>query len=123
MHTSLKLATLAAALAVPVGVSAQPASTTVTTTTWDADAFWRGAPDVPYDRIQFLQDRIDRGVRDGSLTHRETVRAREGLHQIRVLAEQMRTRDGGTLTATDETYIQQRLDSLSRQIRWAKHDW
>ncbi|MBW8783382.1 MAG: hypothetical protein JF593_01885 [Novosphingobium sp.] len=111
----------AAALAVPIAATAQPVEPPVVV--WDADAFWRGAPTPAWERIAFLQQRIDNGVADHSLNRREAIHAQEDLRHIRQLATQMRARDGGTLNDTDNAYIQQRLDTLSRQIHWMRHNW
>lgn len=113
MRRTLLLFTAAAVVAMPVAVSAQP---------WDAATFWHDAPASAWERIDFLQHRIDHGRDDGSLNRHEAIRAEADLHQIHDMAAQMRERDGGSLNATDETYIQGRLDNLSRQIRWDRHD-
>jgi Ni/Co efflux regulator RcnB len=114
MRRILLVLAAAVSVATPFAVSAQPA--------WDAAAFWHDAPANAWDRIEFLQRRIDAGRSDHSLNQREGVRAQADLRQIREVAAQMRERDGGTLNATDESYVQGRLDNLSRQIRWDRHD-
>jgi hypothetical protein len=113
MRRTLLLFAAAAALAAPVAASAQA---------WDSATFWHDAPPAAWDRIDFLQHRIDRGREDGSLNRHEAIRAEADLHQIHDMAAQMRDRDGGTLNATDESYIQGRLDNLGRQIRWDRHN-
>src|SRR3954463_9592649 len=60
---------------------------------WNSGDFWRGAPSGAWERIQYLQDRINRGVSDGSLSRGEAQRAQRQLQQIRREAWQMR-RDG-----------------------------
>lgn len=90
---------------------------------WNRDAFWRGAPTDPYQRIDFLQRRIQRGVDDGSLGPREARRSQYQLSQIRRDADQMRYRHHGRLSPADYDYIQGRLDSLSQQIRWQRQSW
>ena len=89
---------------------------------WDAGAFWRGAPDGPRERIQFLQDRIDRGIADGSLDRREGFRANRELANIRRWIRQMHYDDAGRLGPQQRADVQARLDGLSRQIRWMRHD-
>jgi hypothetical protein len=89
---------------------------------WDATAFWRGAPDNPYDRIQFLQDRINRGMADGSLSRREGWRANRELNDIRGWMRRMHWENGGQLTPDQRARVQARLDSVSRQIRWMRHN-
>ncbi len=114
MRRTFFILAAAASLAVPFAASAQPA--------WDSGAFWHDAPPAAWDRIDFMQERIDRGRADGSLNDHESIRAQADLHQIRDLTAQMRDRDGGSLNATDETYVQGRLDNLGRQIRWDRHN-
>lgn len=89
---------------------------------YDSNAFWRGAPEGPPERIAFLQQRIDRGMSDGSLDRREGMHAQRDLNSIRRVAMTMRRRDGGTLNPTDRAYVQDRLDRLSSQIRWRRHN-
>jgi hypothetical protein len=38
------------------------------------------------------------------------------------MTRSMRDRDGGTLTETDRTYLQDRLDHLSSDIHWMAHN-
>ena len=90
---------------------------------WDRNAFWRDAPTDPYQRIRFLQRRIERGTEDGSLSRRDARRAQYQLNQIRRNADRMRYRHHGTLRAADYDYIQSQLDDLSRQIRWQRQSW
>jgi hypothetical protein len=65
---------------------------------------WQGAPDGLQQRIDWLQQRIDRGVADGSLNRRETRDAQAQLNQLRSEADA----------------LNQRLDDLSRRIRWSR---
>ncbi|MDE2405430.1 MAG: hypothetical protein KGM17_12250 [Sphingomonadales bacterium] len=88
----------------------------------DRGNFWRDAPNSTWDRISWIQQRIESGRADGSLSGREYWRSSSELRRIRQMAWRMRERDGGRLTPTDATYIQDRLDSLSRQVRWDRHD-
>lgn len=89
---------------------------------WDSSAFWRGAPARPWERIGFLQQRIDRGIHDGSLDRKEGWRVQTELRHIRDDAWKMRRRDGGRLNAGDATLVQSRLDDLSRRIHWLRHN-
>ena len=90
---------------------------------WDRNAFWRDAPTDPYQRIRFLQRRIERGTQDGSLSRHDARRAQYQLNQIRRNADRMRARHHGTLRAADYDYIQGQLDNLSQQIRWQRQSW
>ena len=85
---------------------------------WNRDDFWRGAPDSPRERIAFLQQRIDRGAADGSIDRREARRVQYQLSTIR--SDVMRWR--GRMTPQRRDMINQRLDDLSRQIRWSRRD-
>jgi len=95
-------ATLAGGVAAPI--SAQPYGGSPSYAA--SGDFWRGAPDGLQQRIDWLQQRIDRGASDGSLSRAEANRAQYQLQQLR--------RDAGML--------QSRLDSLSTSIRWARNN-
>ena len=85
---------------------------------WDRDAFWRGAPSGPRERITFLQRRIDRGVADRSLDRREARRAQYQLNSIRVDLNRYRNR----MTPERRDMILARLDDLSRSLRWMRNN-
>ena len=88
---------------------------------WDRNTFWRGAPANPYERIQFLQERINRGVADGSLDRRQAFRAQSELNNVRQWIRRMHWR-GNQLTPDQRERVQARLDEISRQIRWMRHN-
>jgi hypothetical protein len=88
---------------------------------WNREAFWRGAPQGIRERIDWLQERINRGVRDGSLDPGEARRSQWQLDQIRRDVRWSR-RDGGGLSWRERDRIQARLDDLSQRIRWRRHD-
>ena len=124
----MKLKTLAAPMAAiaaltMVGTLPMAAPVAAQAPAWDRDAFWRGAPTDPYQRIDFLQRRIQRGANDGSLNPREARRAQYQLNQIRRDADRMRYRHHGRFSEADYSYVQSRLDSLSQQIRWQRQNW
>ncbi|MEO6717266.1 MAG: glycine zipper 2TM domain-containing protein [Novosphingobium sp.] len=113
MNTKTILAALAlttAATALPA--SAQPASgwgsrdSMQSRGGWNRDEFWRGAPDGLQQRIDWLQQRIDRGVADRSMSPEE---ARRTQYQLNVLRR-------------DANLLNSRLDELSRSLRWARRD-
>jgi hypothetical protein len=83
--------------------------------------FWRGAPSDTWQRIAYVEQRIDAGMRDGTLSPQEARRAQMELRQIRRDAMRMR-RYGGTMSASNSAMLQQRLDALSRNIRWARRN-
>ena len=86
---------------------------------WNSRDFWQGAPSDTWQRINYLQQRIDRGVRDGTLTRPEARRAQSQLDRIRRDASMMR-RNG--LTRGEAVSIQARLDNVSRNLRWARNN-
>lgn len=89
---------------------------------WNAGAFWRGAPDNPYQRIQFLQDRVNSGIADGSLDRREAYRVNGELNGVRQWIRRMHWYDAGRLTPDQRAQVQGRLDGISRQIRWLRRN-
>ncbi len=91
-----------AASAAPVGAQAYRNYTPAPT--YDANDFWRDAPDALDQRIDWLQRRVDQGVADGSLTRAEQRRIQIQLNQLR----------------RDADVLDRRLDDLSRNIRWAR---
>jgi hypothetical protein len=106
----MKTKTILAAIALATAGTALPAAAQPGSWAgggWDREAFWRGAPDDIQQRIDWLQRRIDRGVADGSLSRAEQRRAQWQLNQLR----------------RDAQILQQRLDDLSRSLRWARRDW
>jgi hypothetical protein len=86
---------------------------------WNSNEFWRGAPSGVWERIRYLEQRIDRGINDGTLTRREADRARIQLRRIRQDAASMR-RNG--LDPSESSRIQASLDEVSRNIRWARRN-
>lgn len=71
---------------------------------YNSQTFWQGAPDGLSQRIDWLQQRIDRGMSDGSLDRQEARRAQFQLNDLRNQAAN----------------LQRRLDDLSRNLRWSR---
>ncbi len=71
-----------------------------------ASEMWRGAPDGIQQRIDWLQQRIERGRANGSMSRQEARRAQMQLNLLR----------------RDAALLQQRLDTLSRSLRWMRGD-
>ncbi len=88
----------------------------------DQGRFWQGAPESPRERIDWLQQRIQRGVTDGSLDRREAYQSQRELNSIRRMAMDARARDGGELVGADRDMLQRRLDDLSQRIRWRRQN-
>jgi hypothetical protein len=88
---------------------------------WNSNQFWSGAPSGAWERIGYLRDRIQRGRADGSLTRSEAARAERQLRQIQREAWRMR-RSGGGIGPAENDRLQARLDDLSRNLRWMRHN-
>ncbi len=120
MRFKLMIAALTAAslgTALPAGAEAQSYSTADRyDSRYNANEFWRDAPRDAWQRITYLQRRIDRGVADGTLTRGEARRAQQQLNVIRRDAQRLRTR-GGYMSAANNDRIQVRLDNLSQRVR------
>jgi hypothetical protein len=87
----------------------------------------RAAVDAPngwdiHRRLDWLQDRIDRGRSDGSLDRRESRRLEREIRRIRFDVTRMERRHGGHLWDRDRVMLEGRLDRLSQHIRWQRHD-
>ncbi|WP_114229095.1 MULTISPECIES: hypothetical protein [Sphingomonas] len=107
--------------AMAVAIVAAPAAAQWAPGPWNPNTFWQGAPDNPYERIQFLQDRVTRGLSDGSLNRREANRISGEINGVRNWIQRMHW-EGGRLTPDQRARVQARLDQISRQIRWMRHD-
>jgi hypothetical protein len=83
---------------------------------WDQQAFWNGAPTDLRQRVEFLQQRIDRGSRDGSLSRSEARDLNRRLAQIRSDARR------GYNSPGRRDALQARMDDLGRQIRYQRRD-
>jgi hypothetical protein len=121
MHPILAAMAITTTLTATVPAFAQPAprSWQQGGGAWDREAFWRGAPQSTRERIDWLQQRIDRGIRDGSLDRHEARSSQRELDNIRRTAMRMRT-DGGDFRSQDRDVIQARLDDLSQRLRWRR---
>jgi len=80
--------------------------------------FWAGAPTRLHDRIDFIQNRINRGASNGRINPRDARYANHDLNDIRRQENDMRNRDGGHLSPPDRDYLQSRLDNLSQRLHW-----
>ena len=73
-------------------------------------------------RIDWMQQRIDRGRSDGSLDRREAMRVQRGLQRIRLEADRMRDRHGGRLGDRERMRLEDQLDRLGDQVRWLRNN-
>ena len=103
---SLAVVTAAPALAQP----ARPPGA-IAPSGWDLDR-----------RIDWLQQRIDRGRSDGSLDRREARRVQHELRRIRIESNRMHARHGGRLWERDRARLEAQLDRLNDHVRWLRHN-
>jgi hypothetical protein len=68
------------------------------------------------------QERIDKGLKDGSLSPAEAAALEKHQSEIRQQTAEMRSQDGGKLTAADKAQIKQEQKQQSRNIHYQKHD-
>lgn len=71
-------------------------------------------------RQERLDDRIDQGLRNGSLTRREAMELRSEFRDIARLEARYRASNG--LSQWERRDLDQRFDRLSAQIRFERHD-
>ncbi|CAN5182549.1 hypothetical protein BH10PSE4_BH10PSE4_45880 [soil metagenome] len=79
----------------------------------------RGGWDNGRDRVAQLGQRIDIGIRNGSLTRNEAYRLKGELRQTARL--EYRYRSGG-LSGWERADLDRRFDRISTQIRYERHD-
>ncbi|MDB5432007.1 MAG: hypothetical protein JWP35_3123 [Caulobacter sp.] len=82
---------------------------------------WTGAPGEISAREDFLDQRIQRGASDGSLSRYQAQRALTTLNAIRSDERRLARQHRG-LTSRDMVYLQRSLDSLSADVRRQRHD-
>lgn len=103
----MKIKAVLAAVALTTVAVAAPVAPVAAQPNWQSrDTMWRDAPQGLQQRIDWLQQRIDRGISDGSLDRVEARRAQRDLD----------------ILERDARVLDQRLDSLSRNIRWSRRD-
>ncbi|MEH3103107.1 MAG: hypothetical protein PGN12_04295 [Sphingomonas phyllosphaerae] len=67
-----------------------------------------------------LDQRIDQGIRSGTLDRREATRLRRDSRQLVQL--ETRYRRSGGLSNWERQDLNRRFDALSARVRWDKHD-
>lgn len=101
-----------AAAAVPATVSAAPAA---------APAFAQAGWQNINARQNRLEDRINQGIRNRSLSRAEATRLRAEFRQLeRLEAQYRRSRPG--LTMAERRDLDRRFDRLSAKVRWERND-
>ena len=73
------------------------------------------------ERQENLEQRIDAGVRNGSLTRSEAADLRREFFNI-ASAERAYRNSGGGVDARERRDLDRRFDELSARIRWDRHD-
>jgi len=105
-HALMSLAAVAAvAAAIPVVASAAPGP-------------WQSINQ----REANLNQRIEQGIRKGSLTRPEAMRLRQDMRQLERLEAQYRHSRPG-LTNSERRDLDRRFDVLSAKVFEQKHDW
>ena len=79
--------------------------------------FWHGAPGDIRQRIDFLQQRVDRLSNDGRISPQQSQHAYMQLRNIRYYARSNYQRYG-QLTPDQRGYIQSQLDYIGRSLHW-----
>ncbi len=79
--------------------------------------FWQGAPTDVRQRIDFLQQRVDRLSSSGRITPDAAQRAYTRLRQVRHYARTNYQRYG-QLTPDQQGYVQSQLDYVGRSLHW-----
>jgi hypothetical protein len=87
----------------------------------DRRDFWYGAPEDLHQRIDFMQDRINRAAGSGWISPRETRQANHELMRIRDEDRRLHYQDGPDLRPVDRDYLQSLLNHLSERLHWAEH--
>jgi len=80
---------------------------------------WAGPPDQIRSRMDSLQQRIDEGVKSGTLTGQEAKRVQNKLNSIR---KGFDTAVQNGLSDREAKHFNQRLDVLSKDVYKEKHD-
>jgi hypothetical protein len=88
---------------------------------YDNRTQWDGAATDFRSRAAWLDEKIQRGIEDGSLSRRDGRRAERSLREIRRQEGSMRHYHG-QLRPADEATIQARLDGLRQNIRWTRQN-
>lgn len=84
--------------------------------------FWNGAPASIHEREDWMEQRLRRGLMDGSITRDEARRAFTSLRSIRDQEASLLRRHRGVLTQSDREVLQDRLDQLGRTIGWMRRN-
>ena len=80
--------------------------------------YYRSAPQGIRERMDYAQQRIDRAVSERRIDRRQADAAYADLSDIRRQNDRLRVRDGGRLNGADRQYVQDRLNTLARNVRW-----
>jgi hypothetical protein len=75
-----------------------------------------------HNRVARQQGRINQGVADGQLTHREYNRDESRLDRINAQRDRDLAKNGGHLTGGEEVRLNHELNGNSRNIYFTKHN-
>lgn len=89
--------------------------------TYQSNGMWADAPRDVRARISWLNERIQRGAERGTLNRNEARTAMAQLETIR-RDERRLPHPGGQLRERDQMALQERLDRLSSNLRWANRN-
>ena len=84
--------------------------------------FWDGAPQDIHQRIDFMQQRVDRSIQGGWLSRREARDITNQMRRVRQEDRRLEYQDGGRLRPQDRDYIDSLLNNLSQRLHWAEHN-
>ena len=88
-----------------------------------APAFAQVSPQAaPAARAANQQQRIEAGVAQGDLTHKETRKLIKQQHRVEAREQIMRDRHGGYLTRKDQRKLHKQQNHLSKNIHHARTD-
>lgn len=73
-------------------------------------------------REHWLDERVERGLEDGSLSRKEAHKVHDKIRDVRQLEERMRHRDGGRLYEDDRIVLEHKLDEISDRIHWDREN-
>ncbi len=73
------------------------------------------------ERIEQQQERIEQGIRSGSLTRREAAKVQKELDEVRRARARMHD-DDGRISHKERERLNHRLDKVERMISREKHD-
>ena len=84
--------------------------------------FWDGAPQDIRQRIEFMQQRVNRSIQSGWLSRRESRDITNQMRRLRQEDRRLEYQDHGRLRPQDRAYLDGLLNNLSQRLHWAEHN-